>query len=134
MYVQHHSHNHASLLNVRVLRSALPDTNQVIMYEDIYLAFPAAFQHLPSPPAWHTDNDGMFDTRILHSNNGYNWSYIDGDRGAFFARGPSGGDLTDTFDSVPGPLDSNTWRESMATVVRGGPVVVSNVTMDIYVW
>ena len=110
------------------------DTNQVIMYQGIYLGFPAAFQHLPSPPAWHTDNDGLFDTRILHSAFGRSWSYIADDRGAFFGRGPSFRDLLDSSGGVPSPRDASTWRESMTTIVRGGPVIRSNATMDIFVW
>ena len=56
------------------------------MYEGHYLAFPAAFQHLPM--CWIEGNDGTFDTRILHSPTGLpgSWHYINSDRRAFMSR------------------------------------------------
>jgi hypothetical protein len=53
------------------LDSACTDlyTNQVIVYEGHYLAFPAAYSHWPSPPVWYK-NDGVWDTRLMHSHDG----------------------------------------------------------------
>ena len=88
---------------------------------------------MPSPPVWYTGNDGLFDTRILHSADGAtNWKYINGDRGAFFARGPQGGDLNDNPNEVPAATDPRTWRESMTAAVRGLSVR-GNETMHFYV-
>ena len=75
------------------------------MYEGIYLGFPAAFQHLPSPPAWHTDNDGLFDTRLLYSTDGRNWSYIAEDRSAFFGGSAMRGEF---YTQFPRDNDQNT--------------------------
>jgi hypothetical protein len=91
-------------------------TNQVIMYEGQYIAFPAAYTHYPSPPVWPHANDGVWTTRIMHSHDGASgWHYISGDRRAFLARGPAG-----------------SWRASMVAVVRG--LVVSEATLRLFVW
>ena len=107
-------------------------TNQVTMYEGHYIAFPAAFEHLPSPPAWIMDNDGTFDTRMLHSRDGQAWSYVGGDRAAWLPRGPAAGPPTFSAVDVPGATDPTCWRESMTAAVRG--VVVQEGTIVMYGW
>ncbi len=50
--------------------------------EGHYLAWPAAYEHLPAPPAWLMDNDGFFDTRMMHSRDGATrWGYVGGGPG-----------------------------------------------------
>ena len=63
-----------------------------------WLAFPAFFTHYPSPPNWPLAEDGVWDTRIMHSRDGIQWHYLGDepfafglDRSAFLAKGPMGG-------------------------------------------
>jgi hypothetical protein len=108
------------------------DTNQVIMYEGHYLAFPAAFQHLPS--CWIEGNDGTFDTRIMHSSTGLagTWHYINGDRGAFMSRAHTHYPVP-TATGTPAPGDPRSWRDSMVTAVRG-LVIIDNATIAMFAW
>ena len=73
-------------------------TSQVMRYEKTWLAFPAFFTHYPSPPNWPLAEDGVWDTRIMHSRDGIQWHYLGDerfafglDRSAFLAKGPMGG-------------------------------------------
>ena len=101
------------------------------MYENHYLAFPMAYQHLPAPPVWLDDNDGFHDVRIMHSAGGVHWRYVGGDRSAFMSRGPSGGAAVFSVDASPDDRDPRTWRESMVAAVRG-LVIDDNQTMTMF--
>jgi hypothetical protein len=107
-------------------------TNQVFEFEGHYLAVPAAYEHLPGAPTWIMDNDGTFDTRLLHSRDGKRWQYVNGDRAPWLARGPSAGPPVYSRDEVPGATQASCWRESMAAAVRG--YVVRNEKILMYSW
>jgi hypothetical protein len=103
-------------------------TSQVVQYAGRYLAFPGRFVHMPLPPAWGkytkgtsgwAEDDGRLDTALLHSRDGRSWSYIGGDRSAFFGLGRGGGPPAQSNTATPGANDPRTWRESMALLVRG---------------
>ena len=89
-------------------------TNQVVIYEGVYLAFPGAYEHFPAPPRWPVGNDGWYDTRVLFSADGQsNWSYIAGDRGSFMARGQADKPPLPSSTGCLNCTDPTTWRESM---------------------
>ena len=89
-------------------------TNQVVIYEGVYLAFPGAYEHFPEPPSWPVGNDGWYDTRVLFSADGKsNWSYIAGDRGSFMARGQADKPPLPSSTGCLNCTDPTTWRESM---------------------
>ena len=94
-------------------------TNQVFIYEGHYIGLPAAMEHFPEPPAWVLSNDGTFDTRLLHSREGKQWSYVNDDRAPWLPRGPQAGPPTYSPTAVPGPDEPQCWRESMTAAVRG---------------
>ena len=115
-------------------------TSQVMRYSDTtWLAFPAFFTHYPSPPAWPLPEDGVWETRIMHSkDHGLTWKYIGDDRfahgedrSAFLAKGPMGGLPIPNEMEVPS-LDPETWNSGMTAAVRGYVVRRDQIVM--YAW
>jgi hypothetical protein len=122
-------------------------TNQISIYEGVYLSFPAAYFHFPNgvcennycepskfggPGPWIITNDGTHDTRFAHSRDGKQFSYVAGDRRPFLGLGPSGGLPIASLVEPQAPLDPTTWRSSMIQAVQG--LVVRNDTIMMYFW
>ena len=108
-------------------------TNQIVIYEGVYLAFPGAYEHFPEPPAWPVSNDGWYDTRILASRNGAtNWSYVANDRGSFMGRGHADAPPLPASSGCLNCSDPRTWRESMVAAVRG--LVVTETEIKMFAW
>ena len=101
-------------------------TSQVIRYaNNTWLAFPAFFMHYPDPPAWPVAEDGVWETRIMHSHDGVDWSYLGDDRfkfgrdrSAFIEKGPMGGLPVPNELQVPSNAPE-TWNSGMTAAVRG---------------
>eukprot|EP01051_Picozoa_sp_SAG22_P011806 SAG22_NODE_1169_length_5270_cov_15.228969_3_plen_371_part_00 len=111
-------------------------TNSAVHYEGHYLLIPSFFRHFPAPPAWCCTNDGVWDSRIVASRDGLNFSYIGGDREPFLYRGTASGPAPDT-TAAQQPVcseigNSSSWDASMISIVRG--YVESGEVLRLYYW
>jgi hypothetical protein len=91
-------------------------TNQATPYQQHYLLFPSVYLHYPNPPAWPCGNDGLWYSRIVHSHDGTNFSYIGGDRRSWLSVGSAGGrPIADCASTQP---DAK-WDSAMVGLARG---------------
>ena len=102
--------------------------SNAMMYEGHYLSFPTFYEHTALPPAWGqfdkgtdawAEGDGFADARMMHSRDGRAFKYVAGDRTPFFGRGPSFEPPAPSHVDTPNATNSQSWRESMAVVVKG---------------
>jgi hypothetical protein len=76
---------------------------------------------------WPRANDGMWGSRIVHSRDGLNFSYIGGDRGPWASRGTSTG-ISPLAQARPG----SAWDSGMVAMVRG--IIMGRDRLVLFKW
>ena len=91
--------------------------NQAVPYHDQYLLMPSMYLHFGS--MWPRGNDGLWGSRIAHSHDGLNFSYIGGDRRPWASRGVS---PANGISPLAEPRPGSAWDSGMVAMVRGKSV------------
>ena len=99
--------------------------NQAVPYHDQYLMMPSMYLHFGS--MWPRENDGLWGSRLVHSRDGLNFSYIGGDRRPWASRGTSTG-ISPLAEARPG----SAWDSGMVAMARG--IVVRDEFLILFKW